>query len=303
MKHHMLRAALLGMAIAMVAITSCGPASTPTPTITPTIKPTTTSTEIPTATSTPTPEPSRTPVHFSPPAISEPGLLWANPIDGSDLVGVPAGEFSMGYDQGNSDEQPVHQIYLDGFYIGRLEVTNAQYRACEQAGECSRLVKRAYIDDPAFDDHPVVNVTLAWAHAYCEWANMRLPTEAEWEKAARGTDGRLYPWGEGISCDHAQYVECGGQMEPADSNPLGASPYGALNMAGNVWEWTSDRYKEDYYQHSPSRNPTGGDRGNEWVFRGGSWSEAAEILRSTYRTWYNPDAQYYNLGFRCVFDF
>jgi formylglycine-generating enzyme required for sulfatase activity len=216
------------------------------------------------------------------------------------MVGVPAGEFIMGRDDGNEDEGPAHTVYLDAFYIDVLEVTNSLYRVCLEAGGCMPLNKPDYFDNPELADHPVVNVTIDWAKRYCKWAGKRLPTEAEWEKAARGTDERTYPWGEGIDCEHAHYKDCGGQTIPVGSLPLGASPYGALDMAGNVWEWVSDRYQVDYYQVSPARNPKGGSRGIEWSFRGGSWSESEGLLRSTYRTWYNPNAQYYNLGFRCV---
>jgi formylglycine-generating enzyme required for sulfatase activity len=217
------------------------------------------------------------------------------------MVGVPEGEFIMGRDDVNySREKPAHIVYMDAYYIDKLEVTNDLYRACMEAGGCLEIERTEYFDDPDLHDHPVINVNIEMAKRYCRWSGKRLPTEAEWEKAARGTDERTYPWGEGIDCDHAQYKECGGQTVPVGSFPLGASPYGALDMAGNVWEWAPDLFLEGYYQNSPERNPTGGTRGNEYVFRRGSWSESGQLLSSSYRTWYNPDAQYYNLGFRCV---
>lgn len=257
----------------------------------------------PTETPQPTPLPSVTPTFIPPPpAIVEIGQTWVSPIDGAEMVSIPAGEFTMGSDEADipPKESPAHTVYLDAFYIDKYEVTNTQYRACVEAGGCLQLRKKDYYDNPDLADHPVINVTIDWARRYCKWAGKRLPTEAEWEKAARGIDERTYPWGEGIDCDHAQYQDCGGQTVPVGSYPTGVSPYGVHDMAGNVWEWTSDRFQEDYYQVSPERNPKGGERGNEWVFRGGSWSEEGSLLRSTYRTWYNPDAQYYNLGFRCV---
>lgn len=234
------------------------------------------------------------------------GQIWLSTIDGVEMVSVPSGEFVMGSDGGDIAEGPSHTVTLDAFYIDKMEVTNALYRKCVDADECPRIERATYFDDPAYDQHPVVNVTWPWARAFCAWAGKRLPTEAEWEKAARGTDGRTYPWGEEIDCERAQFKECGGQTIPVGSKPSGASPYGALDMAGNVWEWVSDRWQEDYYEVSPTHNPQGppnpGSVRVERVFRGGSWSESADYVRSAYRTWYEPDAKYYNLGFRCVVD-
>ena len=249
---------------------------------------------------TPLPANTRTPVP-PPPPFDEAGQIWVSPIDGVEMVGVPAGEFIMGRDDARYErESPAHTVFLDAFYIDKLEVTNDLYRTCLEAGGCLEIERPEYFENPDLANHPVINVDIEMARRYCGWAGKRLPTEAEWEKAARGTDERTFPWGEGIDCDHAQYKECGGQTVPVGSYPLGASPYGALDMAGNVWEWAPDQFVEDYYQNSPERNPTGGDRGNEFVFRGGSWTESGDLLSSTYRTWYNPNAQYYNLGFRCV---
>lgn len=270
---------------------TAAPNLTSLPSATPTILP---------QTETPLPTPTKTPVP-PPPLIEEAGQVWVSSIDGVEMVGVPAGEFIMGRDDAKYErESPAHTVYLDAFYIDKLEVTNDLYRTCLEAGGCLEIERPEYFDNPDLADHPVINVDIEMARRYCGWAGKRLPTEAEWEKAARGTDERTFPWGEGIDCDHAQYKECGGQTVPVGSYPLGASPYGALDMAGNVWEWAPDLFAEDYYQDSPERNPTGGDRGNEFVFRGGSWTESGDLLSSTYRTWYNPNAQYYNLGFRCV---
>ena len=252
-----------------------------------------------------TPQPTPTTKIEPPSAITEVGQAWINPVDGAEMVGVPAGEFRMGTGNGYEWEGPEHTVYLDPYYIDKLEITNAQYRACEEAGKCVELLRRDYIDDPDLDQHPVVNVTWHWAKKYCKWAGKRLPTEAEWEKSARGTDGRRYPWGDEIDCEHAHYKDCGGETIPVGSLPAGASPYGALDMAGNVWEWVIDGWQEDYYQVSPYENPQGPEiKGPQdmRVFRGGSWSESGDLLRSTYRTWYETDAQYYNLGFRCVMD-
>jgi formylglycine-generating enzyme required for sulfatase activity/predicted Ser/Thr protein kinase len=218
------------------------------------------------------------------------------------MVYVPAGEFTMGSDDGGSDEQPVHTVYLDAFYIDRTEVTNAQYRACVEAGVCDALRYTTYYDSADYAQHPVVYVSWSDAEAYCRWAGKRLPTEAEWEKAARGTDGRTYPWGEGIDCDHAQYDECDGETVPVGSKPKGASPYGALDMAGNVWEWMADWYDSGYYSQSLARNPPGPDSGEYRVLRGGSWYYSQRHADCTSRDSNYPRRRNFNVGFRCARD-
>lgn len=200
-----------------------------------------------------------------------------------DMVLVPEGEFIMGQDQGANevDERPMHRVWLDAFYIDRTEVTNAQFKAFCDA------TNRIYPNNPYWDsdyflgkpDHPVVNIIYEQARAYCEWASKRLPTEAEWEKAARGTDGRIYPWGnvwqEGLA-------NLAGDNDGQDrfyrtsavgSFPAGASPYGTVDMIGNVWEWVADWYDPSYYARSPQRNPLGpAEAMRERVVRGGSFS-------------------------------
>ena len=222
----------------------------------------------------------------------------------------------MGSDEGDSDEQPVHTVYLDAFYIDKTEVTNAQFaqflneQGNQEEGGVTWLDIRGglisqsggqYQPKSGYEDHPVIEVSWYGARAYCQWAGKRPPTEAEWEKAARGTDGRTYPWGEGIDCDHAQYSECGGQTVPVGSKPKGVSPYGALDMAGNVWEWVADWYDSDYYGRSPSRNPQGPDSGEYRVLRGGSWYFNGSHARTAFR--HNsdrPTLTNYSIGFRCA---
>ena len=217
-----------------------------------------------------------------------------------EMVKVPAGEFTMGSDSGGSDEKPVHRVYLDEFYIDKYEVTNEQYNQCVSAGTCSGNKKYNGFTDPR---QPVVGVNWSQADTYCKWAKKRLPTEAEWEKAARGTDGRTYPWGEGIDCTKANYSKCGHKKtKPVGSYPSGASPYGAMDMAGNVLEWCSDWYGKKYYRNSPNRNPKGPGSGRLRVLRGGGWINSPYGIRASNRGWLNPTSWDNSLGFRCARD-
>ncbi len=225
--------------------------------------------------------------------------------DGMTLVYVPEGEFEMGSEDGESNESPAHTVYLDAFWIDQTEVTNAQYGACVQSGSCGQPAYTSHFDNSNYDDHPVVYMNWGDAQDYCEWAGRRLPTEAEWEKAARGDDGRTYPWGENIFCSQANYWDCGyGEFSPTSPvgfyGTAGASPYGAYDMAGNAWEWVADWYSDDYYQGSPSNNPTGPENGSYRVLRGGSWDNNEWYARSAYRYDGLPDFTYYSLGFRCA---
>jgi formylglycine-generating enzyme required for sulfatase activity len=201
---------------------------------------------------------------------------------------------------GEDDEHPQHTVYLDEYWIDRTEVTNAQYRWCVEAGACTAPVCETY-DDAAKSDHPVVCVSWYDAQAYCKWAGRRLPTEAEWEKAARGTDGRAYPWGnDSPDCIKAQYGGCAGDTVAVGTKPAGVTPYGALDMAGNVWEWVTDWYDADIYAQLPRENPQGSVSGPTRVLRGGSWNFAADLIRVANRYWSMPDAGNVYFGFRCA---
>jgi formylglycine-generating enzyme required for sulfatase activity len=286
----------------------------------------------------------------SPPRIAS----QTRAIDGMEMVCVPAGEFTMGSSEKEIDavlagcracqrawflgEQPQHRVFVDAFWIDRTEVTNAQFVAflnavgeldvsCEK-GPCfdlksedtdSHILLRngEYGVETGYGDHPVVEVAWPAANAYCRWAGASLPTEAEWEKAARGTDGRAYPWGNGFGCRNGNFDDetrlgdyvvpgamgCDGYptTAPVGSFPEGASPYGALDMAGNVREWTADRYERDYYSHSPGRNPRGPGSGEYPVMRGGAWDSYAWTLRATYRDYgLHLEHTHRSVGLRCV---
>jgi iron(II)-dependent oxidoreductase len=224
----------------------------------------------------------------------------ARPQDDGEMVRVPAGEFTMGSND-NGEEKPPHRVYLDGFHIDKYEVTNGLYRLFMAA--TSRAAP-SYWNDEKWNGagQPVVGVSWHDADAYCKWAGKRLPTEAEWEKAARGTDGRKYPWGEQWDASRANSDESKlGETVPVGSYLGGLSPYGAHDMAGNVWEWVADWYDANYYKQSPERNPQGPGSGRYRVLRGGSWYyDGAVNLRSASRYRITPVIRYDFVGFRCA---
>ncbi len=235
-------------------------------------------------------------------AVGEGRNPAASPVDGATYLYVPAGEFLMGSPDGvgDDDEHPQHSVYLDAFWIMQTEVTNAQYAKCVAAGACGAPDNSRW-QDAAYADHPVTAVDWNQASAYARWAGGRLPTEAEWEKAARGTDGRTYPWGnEAPAASLANCCAFVNDTTPVGSYPAGASPYGALDMAGNVWEWTADWYDSGYYSQSPAQNPTGPANGNSRVVRGGGYWHVADDVRVASRARYDPAYRFWGSGFRVV---
>ncbi len=224
---------------------------------------------------------------------------------------VPAGDFLMGSsDFGN--EKPQHTVYLDAFWIDKREVSNGLYQQCVAAGSCSppsknmSLKRLAYYGVAQYNNYPVIYISWQDARSYCAWAGQRLPSEAEWEKAARGTDGRLYPWGNTPPTRAlANFDDKNGPSDtmPIDSFADAASPYGAINMAGNVWEWVADWYQVDFYSSQTAwRNPQGPSSGTKRVIRGGSLYNLALNLRSFSRLEYDPALKSDAVGFRCARD-
>ena len=241
------------------------------------------------------------------------------------LVFVPEGSFSMGaaadFEPAEPDERPQREVNLGSYWIDSTEVTVRMYRACVEDDACS---PPASADIPP-DDHPIGGVTWHQADTYCQWAGRSLPSEAQWEKAARGEDGRRYPWGWiggpesggdmrlnlcDVNCPFdyraEQFDDGYPRSAPVGTYPAGASPYGALDMAGNLWEWTSDWYRADEYKPTPTSNRTPSAEHKVRSIRGGSWAETAWegialISRASNRFWHPPDESRPDLGFRCSY--
>lgn len=271
---------------------------------------------------TPTPESTATPA-----PTPTPETMKVSSIDGMTQLFIPAGTVKMGGLDVllENDEIPAHDVMLDSFWMDQVEVTNGMYNLCVQAGVCRQPVKLNsdnrgdYFGSAEFQDYPVIQVAWFDANAYCQWARRRLPTEAEWERAARGDDTRTYPWGgEPPNEMNSNANNTVGDVTRVGSYAMGASPFGVLDMAGNVWEWVADYYNGRYYEESPSTNPMGADNGGLnylRVIRGGSFQDNLFNLRVSNRGYeVGPDPSalpnepaYYGrssvkIGFRCASD-
>jgi formylglycine-generating enzyme required for sulfatase activity len=230
------------------------------------------------------------------------------PAAESPMIEIPAGEFMMGSDgtQALEDERPSHRVWLDTFSMDLHEVTTAQYAAFLAESKRPAPWQWETVDLVQHRDRPVIGVTWHDAEAFCTWSGKRLPTEAEWEKAARGMDGRLYPWGNQVPTRELANFALGARFSynqvllPVRSHEEGRSPYGLYHMAGNAYEWVQDWYGINYYEVSPERNPPGPSRGQFKVLRGGSWSDLAKYLLTYGRFKLPPETKNSYTGFRCA---
>jgi serine/threonine-protein kinase len=223
------------------------------------------------------------------------------------LVYIPAGTFLMGSEDGENDERPVHSVTLDAFWMDQTEVTNGMYAQCVADRVCTSPINtsssthRRYYGNVTYANYPVIYVNSHMAATYCEWAGRHLPTEAQWEYAARGgLIQTTYPWGEGIDCTRANFGGTGGCV--GDTSVVGSYPpngYGLYDMAGNVWEWVADRYGS--YTSAAVENPSGSVSGEYYALRGGSWGSNGDYLRVSSRSWDNPSLAVKYRGFRCAF--
>jgi formylglycine-generating enzyme required for sulfatase activity len=334
------RAIALTMMLVLL-LGACGrgePTATPEP---PTSTPLSTATEAvrlastPTATQTPKPPPASTNAPLALTSAQAPFQTWTRPSDGAVMVYVPGGTFEMGSTEaeidaaldlcaqhrGNggcpddlfNDESPLHSVTLDAFWIDRTEVTNAQYWSCVAAGACAerQCTSEWLLHNP---DQPIVCVRWEDAEAYCQWAGGRLPTEAEWEYAARGPERNIFPWGNAFDSTRLNYCDLNCTYRwrdedyddghywpgPVGSYLTGVSWCGALDMAGNAWEWVADWYDAEYYVDSPPRNPQGPDSGHYRVMRGGSCFYFPSYARSARRAGVAPSGDTASGGFRCA---
>jgi formylglycine-generating enzyme len=305
-----MRTALYGLIVLAVMLSACnlpfGSSANPTE-------------EVPVATlelpPTPTIEPS---VPVAPTIGST--ISW---FDTSTLVFVPSGEFTMGADEPRKqDFNPSHTVSLNGFWIYSTKVTNEMYSLCVSLGQCTPAVSMSkepgetlfgtslvsYVSVPdengyAMKDLPATDVTWDQANTYCKWVGGRLPTEAEWEKTARGTKVHAYPWGdEPAACNFLNFKDCAGLLSSVLDHPDGISDYKALDMAGNAYEWVNDWYQKDYYVQSPASNPTGPIDGKKRVVRGSSFDTKSDSVFSARRSSLEPDQAKIDVGFRCVVD-
>lgn len=279
------------------------------------------STETLITTFTSTPQPTKISILMPTPGI---GSTMISDKDNMTLLYVPAGKFTMGDIAEDAlaecqnyhsdcqlswfkDEEPRHDVDLSAFWIDQTEVTNKQYATCVDAGMCEppsdirSYTRPKYYRNPDFDNYPVIFLDWHQAKAYCSWAGRELPSEAQWEKAARGTDAHIYPWGnDAPNKDLLNYNSNVGDTTSVGNYETGKSIYGAYDMAGNVLEWVNDWYGESYYQGSPSSNPLGPDSGRYRVLRGGAWLDYNYFVRSPFRYRLDPSLTHRFLGFRCA---
>jgi formylglycine-generating enzyme required for sulfatase activity len=290
------------------------------------------------ATRVPTRKPTNTPIPATStpppsPTLSGPqaGDTRINPVDGATLVYVPAGRFTMGLTPSQGQfllnlcsqllsecetrlyleySSPAHTVQMDGFWIGQTEVSNAMYAQCVRDGSCS-LPRRSrsgtrdlYYDSPNYANYPVIYVNWYAADTYCNWAGGSLPTEAQWEYAARGSGGWIFPWGDTApDADQANIHRLQEDLTSVDAYPAGASPFGALNMTGNVWEWVADWWLPDAYTKASSLvNPTGPSSSQDYkVGKGGSFWWSSGAGSPGIHDYYAPDQDGSAVGFRCAF--
>ena len=274
---------------------------------------------------------------LSPPEESRIGDIWTRSADDMVMSYIPAGDFQMGSKNGDPDEKPVHTISTDAFWIDQKEISNNQFSIfVEQTSYQTDVEKEGYSNSyiggtwskvagmnwlhPTspdlginINDHPVTHISWNDAEKYCEWVEARLPTEGEWEKAARGgIDGVVYPWGNKFDGAQENFCDMNCSLDWANTSindgyahtsPGASFPpnnYGLYDMAGNLWEWVADWYDEDYYENSPSLNPLGPATGSTKTMRGGSWNQYDVFLRSANRGYYFPDSSGSGIGFRCA---
>ncbi len=253
-----------------------------------------------------------TPMHSPTPSFT--------PLPKVPMVFIPAGEFTMGSNEGEPDEKPVHQVYLNAFYIDKYEVSNANYKACVDVRVCSppqnssSYTRASYYGNPDYGNYPVIYATWEMAKTYCEWRGARLPTEPEWEKAARGTQAYAYPWGNTFHGNYLNYCDkkCPfehadpnfddgyGDTAPVDAYPQGVSPYGVFNMSGNVFEWTAD-----WYTVYPGGDPAASEFFGQStrVRRSGAWFDGQFQIRPTLRIGHGGMINWLDLtGIRCAQD-
>ena len=220
-------------------------------------------------------------------------------VNSKEMVFIDAGDFAMGDEEGGRDEQPPHTVLLNAYWIDRYPVTNQEFKMfVDVTGHRKppHWTSGTYPLEQA--RHPVTNVSYQDALVYAEWVGKRLPTEAEWEKSARGTQGQTYPWGDAFRKDNVNSTNDYGGTTPVDEFPGGGSPYGVMDMVGNVVEWCADWYYDEYYKVSPLDNPTGPEGGQYRVIRGGFYGENRLGVRCSSRHFSPPSTMQDHIGFR-----